>query len=73
MPPYTTVTGEFTGHIDHIFYNKRSVQLIGLLEIPEDLDEDANMPNTEYPSDHFRIEAKFLLPTTMMQTEDLSD
>ena len=45
MPPYTTVTGEFTGAIDHIFYNKDSVTLLELLEIPDDINEEEAMPN----------------------------
>ena len=62
MPPYTTVTGEFTGIIDHIFYNTKSVKLLELLEIPDDIDEEQAMPSLKFPSDHFRLEAKFLLP-----------
>ena len=62
MPPLTTITTVFKGTIDHIFYNKESLKLLELLEVPEDLDEDEAMPNLEYPSDHFRIEAKFYIP-----------
>ena len=45
MPPCTTLTEVFTGTIDHIFYNKESVKLLGLLEIPDSLDMEDAMPN----------------------------
>ena len=61
MPSLTTWTTVFKGTIDHILFNKDSLRLLEVLEVPDDLGEDEGMPNLEYPSDHFRIEAKFYI------------
>jgi mRNA deadenylase 3'-5' endonuclease subunit Ccr4 len=63
QPAYEASPGQFTnwsvsfkGTMDHIFYN--NLELVSVLELP---DCDRVCPNMLFPSDHFRIEAKFHL------------
>ena len=53
----------FKGCLDHILYNENAMTLLELLEVPSeaDLSEGGAIPNLLFPSDHVRIEAKFLL------------
>ena len=64
MPPYTNYKKKFKALLDHIFYNEEGLTLLQLLETPaeSELSEYGELPSVKFPSDHIRIEAKFLLP-----------
>jgi len=61
MPAFTHFKESFRGTLDHIFYNQDELEVISLLHVPSlnELRRERAIPNTEYPSDHFRIEAVF--------------
>ena len=63
-PPHTNYTVKFKGTLDHIIYRQSAITLLELLEIPkeEDLKAGGAIPSVKFPSDHLRIEAKFMLP-----------
>ena len=63
MPPFTNYTLKFQGTLDHIFFAEAKLKLLELLTIPEEsqLRKYGAIPSLEYPSDHFRLEAKFLI------------
>ncbi|XP_076316224.1 nocturnin-like [Tachypleus tridentatus] len=63
-PPYTTwkirEEGEFCHTLDYIFFDKDSLELDSLLDLPreEDIGED-RVPSFRYPSDHFSLVCDF--------------
>ena len=63
MPKYTNYTAGFKGTLDHLLYDQNSLQVLQLLEIPNEkhVARETALPNTEFPSDHVRIEAIFML------------
>jgi CCR4-NOT transcription complex subunit 6 len=52
------------GCIDHIFYNQ-GVTLHETLDIPLDSEllKEVALPNTLFPSDHIRLQARFSIDT----------
>ena len=61
-PDFTNISNEFKGNLDYIFYSNE-LEVTELLEIPND-DEAIlahNIPNKNYPSDHLKIAAKFII------------
>ena len=64
-PPYTNYSVSFKGTLDHILFDKNRLQVLELLEMPtdEDIKCETALPSTKFPSDHLRIEAKFLIKT----------
>jgi mRNA deadenylase 3'-5' endonuclease subunit Ccr4 len=69
FPKYTKITGPnessktgFMATTDHIFHNQ-SVTLYQTLDIPEDslLFKEKALPNSLFPSDHIRLQAKYLI------------
>jgi len=62
-PEYTNFTNNFKGCLDYILYDYRLLKIRKLLPIPDKeicLKETA-LPNTQFPSDHIRLEAEFLI------------
>ena len=55
QPAFTNWSVSFKGTMDHIFYNDK-LEVRELLELPSAKEV---CPNKLFPSDHFRIEAKF--------------
>ena len=65
FPPYTLVKGpRIRGVVDHIYINKK-FKCNELLELPDedDINREGNhaLPNSIFPSDHIRVEAKLSL------------
>ena len=62
-PNYTNYTVSFKGTLDHILYEKSHLEVLELLEMPSDdeIKAEGGLPSTKFPSDHMRIEAKFLI------------
>ena len=61
MPKFTNYTESFNGTLDHLFYNKDLLDVVSLLDIPDehDVTREKGLPSTLFPSDHVRIEAVF--------------
>ena len=61
MPKYTHVKTSFQGTLDHLFYNDDMLEVVELLDIPNEemIRREKAIPSTMFPSDHFRIEAVF--------------
>jgi len=60
-PDFTVYTEEFIGNLDYIIYSTKHFKITQLLDIPIN---DPNVrtfksPNKVYPSDHFKIAARF--------------
>jgi mRNA deadenylase 3'-5' endonuclease subunit Ccr4 len=62
-PPATNYTRSFKDTLDHILYNRGAVEVLELLETPDDetLSKEEALPSAVFPSDHLRIQAKFKL------------
>ena len=62
-PRYTNYTVSFKGTLDHILYEKNKLEVLELLELPSDevIKSENGLPSTQFPSDHLRIEARFLI------------
>ena len=62
QPEFTNYTFYFKGTIDHILHNSK-LKVLELLEVPkkDHLKAEKTLPNSVFPSDHLRIEAKFLI------------
>jgi len=62
-PKYTNYCRDFKGTLDHILYSRQTLEVLELLEMPSDAEitQEEALPSTLFPSDHMRIEAKFLL------------
>ena len=57
-----TIFGKiFEGTIDYIWYNKSTMSLVSLLEMPTmaQVRSENFLPSKRFPSDHLRIEASF--------------
>lgn len=52
---------KFSLEIDYVFYNRRNLELCGLLELPrnDELIEEEGLPNASYPSDHLSLVCDF--------------
>ena len=62
-PNYTNYTVSFKGTLDHILYDRHKLEVLELLELPTDevIKAEGGLPSTMFPSDHIRIETKFLI------------
>jgi len=60
--PYTNITGKFKGCIDYIYFNPFRFELVGVLGSlePEHYKETIALPNSNNPSDHIPLVAKFV-------------
>lgn len=60
-PSFTTYTNEIKSNIDYIIYTSDSLKLLNLLDIPcnNEIVRRDKMPNQIFPSDHFKLSAKF--------------
>jgi len=61
-PCFTQYSNGIKRVIDHIYYNEK-VELVSLLDTPteEDIARDGDLPNKRFPSDHIRLQTKFLV------------
>ncbi len=62
-PDYTACTEEFNGTLDYIIYSRKHFQVTQVLNVPTHDPEVkvSKLPNKTYPSDHFKIAARFKL------------
>jgi len=60
-PDFTTYTHEFIGTLDYVIYSKNNLEVTELLKCPtHDTEVKAlKLPNARYPSDHFKVGARF--------------
>lgn len=60
-PDFTTYTQEFIGTLDYLIYSAKHFQVTQILNVPTHDPEvkSAKLPNKTYPSDHFKIAARF--------------
>lgn len=60
-PSCTNVTHEFEGTLDYLWYSKRSLRPVSILDIPtkDILKEETGLPSTKFPSDHLPLLCKF--------------
>ena len=59
-PDWTKYTESFQGTVDHVFVNENIV-INKILALPEESEviQETALPNTNYPSDHLRLEVVF--------------
>ena len=55
MPAYTHRKANFLATLDHLIYNADELEVVQLLDCPD----SGVIPNTQFPSDHMRIEVVF--------------
>lgn len=62
-PDFTAYTEEFSGTLDYIIYSSKHFGVMQVLNVPTHDPEvkSAKLPNKTYPSDHFKIAARFKL------------
>jgi len=63
--PLSNITDHFSGCLDYIWFDKSSLELVGLLDTlnPPDYALFKALPNPQQPSDHISLFAKFALIT----------
>jgi len=60
-PRCTNVTHEFEGTLDYIWYTKKALRALAVLDMPAQacLKEEIGLPSKKFPSDHLPLFCKF--------------
>lgn len=60
-PDFTVYTKEFIGTLDYLLYSSKHFKVSSVLNVPTHDPEvkSSKLPNKTYPSDHFKIAARF--------------